>query len=168
MPMSERLTITVSTKGRIMLPKVIRRALRWEAGMRLIVENTPEGVLLRPEPAFEETRPRTCLGPSSVTASPDLWRRWMRGFWRKRRGAMRAVDTNIVVRYLTGDDPGQAAKAKAVIDAGYVFVSRTVLLESEWVLRSVYGFAGKEVAAALRAFAGLPRVSVERTVSSYE
>ena len=33
---------------------------------------------------------------------------------------MRAVDTNIVVRYLTGDDPGQAAKAKAVIDAGYV------------------------------------------------
>jgi predicted nucleic-acid-binding protein len=40
---------------------------------------------------------------------------------------MRAVDTNIVVRYLTGDDPGQAAKAKAVIDAGYVFVSRTVL-----------------------------------------
>ena len=74
---------------------------------------------------------------------------------------MRAVDTNIVVRYLTGDDPGQAAKAKAVIDAGYVFVSRTVLLESEWVLQSVYGFAGKEVAAALRAFAGLPRVSVE-------
>ena len=50
----------------------------------------------------------------------------------------------------------------------YVFISRTVLLESEWVLRSVYGFAGKEVAAALRAFAGLPRVSVERTVSSYE
>ena len=46
MPMSERLTITVSTEGRIMLPKVIRRALRWEAGMRLIVENTPEGVLL--------------------------------------------------------------------------------------------------------------------------
>ena len=132
MPMSERLTITVSTKGRIMLPKVIRRALRWEAGMRLIVENTPEGVLLRPEPAFEETRPRTCLGPSSVTASPDLWRRWMRGFWRKRRGAMRAVDTNIVVRYLTGDDPGQAAKAKAVIDAGDVFVSRSVLLESVW------------------------------------
>ena len=74
---------------------------------------------------------------------------------------MRAVDTNIVVRYLTGDDPGQAAKAKAVIDASYVFVSRTVLLESEWVLRSVYGFAGKEIAAARRAFAGLPRVSVE-------
>ena len=74
---------------------------------------------------------------------------------------MRAVDTNVVVRYLTGDDPGQAARAKAAIDAGDVFVSTTVLLESAWVLRSVYGLAGEEAAAALRAFSGLPGVSVE-------
>ena len=74
---------------------------------------------------------------------------------------MRAIDTNIVVRYLTGDDPAQAARASAVIDAGDVFVGTTVLLESEWVLRSVYGFSGSEVAVALRALAGLPNVSVE-------
>ena len=74
---------------------------------------------------------------------------------------MRAVDTNVVVRYLTGDDPGQAARARAVIDAGDVFVSTTVLLESEWVLRSVYGLSRTEVAAALRALAGLPDLSVE-------
>ena len=74
---------------------------------------------------------------------------------------MRAVDTNVVVRYLTGDDPGQAARARAVIDAGDVFVSTTVLLESEWVLRSVYGLSRTKVAAALRAFAGLPGLSVE-------
>ena len=77
---------------------------------------------------------------------------------------MRAVDTNIVVRYLTGDEQVQAAKARAVVDAGNVYVSTTVFLESEWVLRSVYSFAGKEVAAALRAFAGLPDVSVENPV----
>ena len=74
---------------------------------------------------------------------------------------MRAVDANVVVRYLTGDDPGQAARARAVIDAGNVFVGTTVLLESEWVLRSVYGLSRTEVAAALRAFAGLPGLSVE-------
>ena len=74
---------------------------------------------------------------------------------------MRALDTNIVVRYLTGDDPEQAARARAVVDAGPVFVSTTVLLECDWVLRSAYGFGGGEVAAALRAFAGLPPVSVE-------
>ena len=48
-----------------------------------------------------------------------------------------------------------------MIDAGDVFVSTTVLLESEWVLRSVYGLSRTEVAAALRAFAGLPGLSVE-------
>ncbi len=74
---------------------------------------------------------------------------------------MRAVDTNIVVRYLIGDDPGQAARARAAVDAGGIFAGTTVLLESEWVLRSVYGFTGKEVAVALRSFAGLPGVSVE-------
>ena len=74
---------------------------------------------------------------------------------------MRAVDTNVVVRYLTGDDPIQAAKAREVIDAGNVFVSTTVFLESEWVLRSVYGFSGNDVTSALRAFAGLPSIEVE-------
>ena len=77
---------------------------------------------------------------------------------------MRAVDTNVVVRYLTGDHPEQAARARAAIDEGSVFASTTVMLESEWVLRSVYGFTGTEIAAALRSFSGLPNVSVESPV----
>ena len=76
---------------------------------------------------------------------------------------MRAVDTNIIVRYLTGDEPEQASRARSAIDAGDVFAATTVLLESEWVLRSVYGFSAGEVAAALRAFVGLPGVSVENS-----
>ena len=40
MSVPERLTTTISTKGQVILPKAIRRALRWEAGMRLVVENT--------------------------------------------------------------------------------------------------------------------------------
>ncbi len=74
---------------------------------------------------------------------------------------MRAIDTNVVVRYLTGAEMEQAARARTAIDSEHVFVSTTVLLESDWVLRSVYGFAGEEVATALRAFSGLPGVSVE-------
>ena len=74
---------------------------------------------------------------------------------------MRAIDTNVVIRYLIGDDPEQAARARNTVDAGEVFVSTTVLLESEWVLRGVYGFVADKVAAALRAFSGLPGVSVE-------
>src|SRR4051794_7740331 len=74
---------------------------------------------------------------------------------------MLALDTNLVVRYLTRDHPGQSAKARAVIEGEDVFVSTTVLLETEWVLRSVYGFDAAQIWAALRAFAGLPRVSLE-------
>ncbi len=69
---------------------------------------------------------------------------------------MRAIDTNVVVRYLTGDDAKQSARARAVIESGSVFVSTTVVLESAWVLRSVYGFSRDAVANALRAFLGLP------------
>ena len=77
---------------------------------------------------------------------------------------MRAIDTNVLVRYLTGDEPEQAARARTAVEAGDIFVSTTVLLESEWVLRNAYGFAGGEVAAALRAFSGLPGVSAENPV----
>jgi predicted nucleic acid-binding protein len=74
---------------------------------------------------------------------------------------MLAVDTNVIVRYLTGDHPRQSMRARALIDGEDVFVCTTVLLETEWVLRSVYGFAPAQVCKALRAFAGLVRVSLE-------
>ncbi len=74
---------------------------------------------------------------------------------------MHGVDTNIIVRYLTGDDPAQADKARAVIGQKPVFVPRTVLLEVEWVLRGVYDLPSERVIPALRALAGLPGVSIE-------
>ena len=74
---------------------------------------------------------------------------------------MLAVDTNIVVRYLTGDHPQQASRAKALIDREDIFISATVLLETEWVLRKLYGWTNAPLATALRGFAGLPRMTVE-------
>jgi predicted nucleic acid-binding protein len=74
---------------------------------------------------------------------------------------MLAIDTNLVVRYLTGDHPKQSARARKVIDAGAVYVGITVLLEAEWVLRSVYAYQPGDVCRALRAFAGLPGLTVE-------
>jgi predicted nucleic-acid-binding protein len=74
---------------------------------------------------------------------------------------MLAVDTNIVVRYLTGDDPEQSARARNLVDSSDIFVSSTVFLETEWVLRSAYGFSAAQIADRLQAFAGLPKVTVE-------
>jgi predicted nucleic acid-binding protein len=61
---------------------------------------------------------------------------------------MLAIDTNVVVRYLTGDDPDQAAKARRIVDGEAVLVTTTVLLETEWVLRGAYGFRGALLAGA--------------------
>jgi len=74
---------------------------------------------------------------------------------------MLAIDTNIVVRYLTADHPEQSPKAKALIESDDVFVCTTALLETEWVLRSVYGFAPAQIVKALAGFAGLARVTLE-------
>ena len=38
--------------------------------MRLVVENTPEGVLLRPMPVFAETRPEDVFGRLSCNGAP--------------------------------------------------------------------------------------------------
>ena len=74
---------------------------------------------------------------------------------------MVAIDTNILVRYLTGDHPQQAARAREIVDGQPVFVPVTVVLETEWVLRSAYGYKPADVARALRAFGGLPQVTIE-------
>lgn len=74
---------------------------------------------------------------------------------------MLAIDTSIVVRYLTQDHPEQSPKARDLIMSGTVYVSATVLLETEWVLRSAYGLTKQGVLDTLEAFAGLPQVQFQ-------
>ena len=52
---------------------------------------------------------------------------------------MIAFDTNLLVRFLADDDKAQADLAESLMRNDAVFLSRTVLLETEWVLRSCYG-----------------------------
>jgi predicted nucleic-acid-binding protein len=74
---------------------------------------------------------------------------------------MRAVDTNVVVRYLVRDDLRQAEQAKALIQREAVWLAKSVLLETEWVLRGTYSYSPTSCAEALQAFLGLPTVMVE-------
>jgi predicted nucleic-acid-binding protein len=50
---------------------------------------------------------------------------------------MRAVDTNVLVRLVTGDDVAQTASAEKFVSAG-AWVSHLVLAETLWVLASLY------------------------------
>jgi len=51
---------------------------------------------------------------------------------------MIALDTNMLVRALVADHPDQVAVVRQLIADDTVFVPRTVLLETEWVLRARY------------------------------
>ncbi len=62
MAAAEKPTTTLSTKGQIILPAAIRRRRHWDAGTRLLVEETPEGVLLKPAPLFKRTRVADVFG----------------------------------------------------------------------------------------------------------
>jgi len=62
---------------------------------------------------------------------------------------MRAVDTNVLVRLLARDDPKQAGAADAFVADG-AWVSHIVLVETVWVLSSVYECEAAALAASVR------------------
>ncbi len=71
---------------------------------------------------------------------------------------MIAIDTNLVVRLLTGDDKLQFNKTLALFEAEDIYITETVILESEWVLRHAYGFSREAIGIALGKLCGLPSV----------
>lgn len=78
---------------------------------------------------------------------------------------MIAVDTNVLVRFLVRDDAKQAARAAELIRGNEIWVSKTELLETEWVLRSLYGFTSVSLEGALRALSGLGTIFLEDEVA---
>lgn len=75
---------------------------------------------------------------------------------------MHAIDTNVLVRFLTGDDPKQAKIARKAFEAGEIHIPVTVMIETEWVLRAGYGISRDMIATGLRAVGGLPNVNLDR------
>ena len=74
---------------------------------------------------------------------------------------MQAVDTNVLVRYLTRDDEAQALQAKRLLESDDIFISKTVLLELQWVLRSLYDQSPEACHELLLRLARARNVSVE-------
>jgi len=71
---------------------------------------------------------------------------------------MIAVDTNIIIRFLTHDDAKQYKKAFSIFNTQEVFISDTVILETEWVLRYAYNFTAEDICNALIKLFGLNNI----------
>jgi predicted nucleic-acid-binding protein len=78
---------------------------------------------------------------------------------------VRALDTNVLARFFVDDaDDAQAAKQRPAAVAALSersFVSVTVLLELEWVLRGFYELPTRDVSRVLRALASIEHVTLE-------
>ncbi len=78
---------------------------------------------------------------------------------------MRALDTNVLARFFVDDaDDAQAAKQRPAAVAALAtrsFVSVTVLLELEWVMRGFYEFSARNISRVLRALASIEHITLE-------
>jgi predicted nucleic-acid-binding protein len=74
---------------------------------------------------------------------------------------MIAVDTNVLVRLLAEDDPAQAERAARLFAENEIFIPKTVMLETEWVLRHAYEIDRKGILEAFYRLMGLANVKLE-------
>jgi predicted nucleic-acid-binding protein len=74
---------------------------------------------------------------------------------------MLAVDTNVLVRFLARDDADQTARADHLFRRNQIWIPKTVLLETEWVLRNSYSFDRNRIAADFRALLGITTAHAE-------
>ena len=80
---------------------------------------------------------------------------------------MTGLDTNVLVRYLVDDDPGQGAKAAAVVERAAarhssLLINTVVLSELIWVLESAYGFGRAEIATVVEQLLTTAELEVEQ------
>jgi len=74
---------------------------------------------------------------------------------------MIAVDTNVLVRLLTKDDRDQAKRAAKLFGENEIFIPKTVMLETEWVLRYAYGIDKSDILGAMQRLIGLSNIKME-------
>lgn len=75
---------------------------------------------------------------------------------------MVGLDTNVLVRLATKDDPKQAARARDLLIAEpQLFVNRATVLEFVWVLDYVYEYTRDQIVATLVRLVNLEKILVE-------
>ena len=81
-------------------------------------------------------------------------------------GMRKAIDTNVLVRLLARDDSDHFNRAAALLNKHLIFIGNTVLLETEWVLRSSFKYDAKLIGRLFEGLLKIPTVEFEDLVVS--
>ncbi len=130
----------------------------------------------QPHRVFACRRPRRDAGQEFAAGQGCQWVRIAaeparRGADRLRprdvAAAMIGLDSNVLARYYIDDDADAQAQrqrlaARSLIESGQpLMVSKSVILELEWVMRGCYGFAQAEVTSVMRHLLEQAHIAVE-------
>lgn len=80
---------------------------------------------------------------------------------------MKAIDTNVLVRFLVNDDRIQGKKARDILESAekkgdILFIPMVVLMETIWVLDSVYDFPRNEIIHAIELVSQMAAITLEK------
>jgi predicted nucleic-acid-binding protein len=86
---------------------------------------------------------------------------------------VRALDTNVLVRFLVQDDENQAATVDQLFGSAEqqketLFISLLVVLELIWVLQSAYSVKSKDIVLAISALLQMPILEFEKQAAVRE
>jgi predicted nucleic-acid-binding protein len=74
---------------------------------------------------------------------------------------MIALDTNVIVRLVVADDLAQLKIARRIFQSADLWIPKTVLLETEWVLRYTYKLKRDAIHETFRRVLGYRRAQIE-------
>ena len=152
----------VSSKGQVTIPRAVREALGIKQGDAVLFRVEGERVVFSRIPDLMEI--------GGVTG-------WLRAMGQAEAAAVpvSSVDTNVLVRYLTGDPPELAQRAKRYLEREEnLILPDLIVAEIAYVLTSYYQYDRAQVAIALRTAVTRPALQVSnldllvRTVELYE
>ncbi len=91
----------------------------------------------------------------------------------RRRRERIFVDTNVFLRFLTGDDPEKAQRCRALFERAEqgqaeVLINVLVLAELAWTLRSYYGRPREEIASILEQLLDMRSVRIPNKATLQE
>jgi hypothetical protein len=155
----------LSDKAQVVVPEAIRDLEDGAASLDLEAIDAGDGVLLGPRRRTKTLTPTggggALRGDLPASGAAHLAEGDGRGNRRRSRAPRRAtvtiaVDTNVVLRWITRDDPVRCALADPIFD-NPVMITTTVLLGTEWVLRGRRNAMRRDIIASCSGKSPRPR-----------
>jgi AbrB family looped-hinge helix DNA binding protein len=151
---------TSELEGQVTIPRAVREALALEEGDQLVFRVEGSRAVVARSPDLLALAGSVSV-PAGKRGTP-----WREVLGQTRRARVRStvtafVDTNVLVRHLTGDPPAQARRATRYLErADELLLADLIAAEVVYVLESYYEVPRGQVAETLRAVLAFPAVRV--------